>query len=125
MVFAGGRPALTAILLFLRQDITVKIAEAEYAGFYGILDKLKRRTEIVESNESNNFRPKNEAYMGQNKMCIFSNPCNPTGITKVGADLDDFVQRASQPGHGALIDEAYEMFHDKPESALRYVKNID
>jgi aminotransferase len=63
--------------------------------------------------------------MGKNKMCIFSNPCNPTGITKVGADLKDFVDRASQPEHGALIDEAYEMFHENPTSALKYVKNID
>lgn len=26
MVFAGGRPALTAIMLFLRQDVTMRIA---------------------------------------------------------------------------------------------------
>jgi aspartate/methionine/tyrosine aminotransferase len=64
MVFAGGRPALMAVLLFLRSDITIKIAEAEYAGFYGILDKLNKKTEIIASNESNNFRPSNAAYMG-------------------------------------------------------------
>lgn len=87
MVFAGGRPALMALMLFLRKDVIIRIAEAEYAGFYGILEKLGKKTEIVESNESNNFRPANSAYMGQNRMAIFSNPCNPTGITKVGADL--------------------------------------
>ena len=58
-------------------------------------------------------------------MPLLSNPCNPTGITKSGDELKDFVKRASKAGHGALIDEAYEMFYKEPISSLKYIKNIN
>merc|ERR1740117_1095601 len=70
--------------------------------------------------------PTNSDYIrGTKRMALFSNPCNPTGITKKGAELEDFVKRASEPGCGALIDKAYEMFHDKPVSSLEYIRDID
>jgi histidinol-phosphate/aromatic aminotransferase/cobyric acid decarboxylase-like protein len=80
----------------------------------------------VPSNEANGFKPSNQDYMnGDRSMAIFSNPCNPTGITRSGAELEDFVRRASASERGALIDEAYEFFHDEPVSSLQYVKDID
>ena len=55
-----------------------------------------------------------------------SNPCNPTGVATVGADLRALVEAYSVPGRGALIDEAYEFYGDpEPESALRHVRDID
>ena len=33
-------------------------------------------------------------------MPLLSNPCNPTGITKSGEELKDFVKRTSKAGHG-------------------------
>eukprot|EP00339_Tiarina_fusa_P016977 CAMPEP_0117016838 /NCGR_PEP_ID=MMETSP0472-20121206/13237_1 /TAXON_ID=693140 ORGANISM="Tiarina fusus, Strain LIS" /NCGR_SAMPLE_ID=MMETSP0472 /ASSEMBLY_ACC=CAM_ASM_000603 /LENGTH=58 /DNA_ID=CAMNT_0004721045 /DNA_START=35 /DNA_END=211 /DNA_ORIENTATION=+ len=58
-------------------------------------------------------------------MAMFSNPSNPTGHTKFGDELEDFVKRASSTGKGALIDEAYEMIFKDPVSSLKYIRNID
>lgn len=40
MVFAGGKPALWAVLLFLKRDVTVRIGQAEYPAYYAMLDRL-------------------------------------------------------------------------------------
>ena len=55
MVFAGGRPGLVAILLFLESDITVRIASTEYTPYYDMLRLLKLDYELVNSNEENQF----------------------------------------------------------------------
>jgi aspartate/methionine/tyrosine aminotransferase len=54
-----------------------------------------------------------------------SNPCNPTGVTRDGEDLKRLVSAAESGRIGLLADEAYELFHDEPVSALRYVRDID
>jgi aminotransferase len=64
-------------------------------------------------------QPSNPAFI------LKSNPCNPTGVTWTGEELRSLVDLCSQPGWGGLIDEAYEFFHHQPESALRYVQDID
>jgi aspartate/methionine/tyrosine aminotransferase len=56
---------------------------------------------------------------------MLSNPCNPTGITKSGETLRALVEAASFGSLGLLVDEAYEMFHTPPVSALKYINNID
>ena len=59
-------------------------------------------------------------------MLIKSNPCNPTGVATRGDALRDLVQAFSAPGRGALLDEAYEFYGvPEPESALRYIDDID
>ena len=43
-----------------------------------------------------------------------------------GDSLRQLIQNFSQPGRGALFDEAYEFYCDpEPESALKYIENID
>ena len=42
MIFAGGRPGLTALLMFLQPDIEVQIASTEYTPYYDMLRLLKR-----------------------------------------------------------------------------------
>ena len=129
MVFAGGRPGLLAVLMFLSKDITVRVPSTEYTPYYDILEFLKVKYSLVNSTEDNLFSPSVEELVGgkiKDKQLIFlSNPSNPTGITKRGDDLKELVERASLGKSGLLIDEAYELISSPPCSAMRYVKNID
>jgi len=129
MVFAGGRPALIAIMMLLQRDIEITIASTEYTPYLDMLKCMRLSYSIVESNKANKFMPTNSAYFtagGRKKiMPLISNPCNPTGITRAGHNLADFVAMAEKPNMGALIDEAYEMMHSPPVSALQYVQDLD
>ena len=40
-------------------------------------------------------------------MPIISNPGNPSGHTRFGAELEELVAMAEQPKCGILLDEAY------------------
>jgi len=42
MIFAGGRPGLIALLLFLNNDIKVRIASTEYTPYYDMLELLHK-----------------------------------------------------------------------------------
>lgn len=129
MVFAGGRPGIVAVLLFLDPDVTVRVASTEYTPYYDMLGLLKRPYTLVQSGAENGFRPPiedyTEALASGRSLIVISNPCNPTGITRDGEELEALVRAASREGTGLLIDEAYELFHEEPVSALRYVRNID
>ena len=41
MIFAGGRPALVSILMFLKKDIQINIAYTEYTPYYYMLKILR------------------------------------------------------------------------------------
>ncbi|MDH3734406.1 MAG: pyridoxal phosphate-dependent aminotransferase [Gemmatimonadota bacterium] len=128
MIFAGGRPGLIASLLFLEPDIAIRIASTEYTPYYDMLQLLGRPTSLVPSGVENGFFPSVEDYLGDGagrQLILLSNPCNPTGVTRDGADLEGLVQAAGSGDVGLLIDEAYELFHEPPVSALRYVEDID
>lgn len=131
-LFAGGRPGLLTTLLLLQQNVTVLIEETEYTPYYDKLKLLNRKYELVPSHEGNRFRPTLDNYaqlrkaVGGPTLAIRSNPCNPTGVTWSGDDLQQFVSFASTSGHGAIIDEAYEFFSEVGAvSAMEYIKNID
>ena len=129
MVFAGGRPALLSTLLFLEKGIGIKIASTEYTPYFDILEGLSVPYELVDSDIENQFCPSLDSYTSpgshQRTMMLLSNPCNPTGITRTGADLEALVAAASTPSCGLLIDEAYEMFHRPPISALAHIDDIN
>ena len=128
MVFAGGRPAIIATLLFLKPDTPVRIAETEYTPYYDILEGLGRQYSLVSSGEANGFRPSIDDYLddsGGKALVMASNPCNPTGHTRTGDELKALVDAACSGRMGVLVDEAYELFHEDPVSALQYVRNID
>ncbi len=128
MIFAGGRPALVAVLYFLDREISVRIASTEYTPYYDMLERLGRSWTMVPSHEGNRFTPAIDDYIaGTNgrSLAMLSNPCNPTGVTRQGDELERLVKAASGENIGLLIDEAYELFHDQPISALRYADNID
>lgn len=126
-VFAGGRPAIFAILAFLLEDVKVAIEETEYTPYYDLLKVLRREHVLIPSNVANRFRPTLRDHPQASRVLLVrSNPCNPTGVVTAGEDLERLVASYSQPGRGALIDEAYEFFCDpEPVSALRYVRDID
>ncbi len=129
MVFAGGRPGIFALLLFLESDVQVRIAETEYTPYHDMLRLLGRQPSIVRSDPRNGCRPDVEEYADvpadRRFLVLLSNPCNPTGITREGEDLRRLVRLADSGRAGLLVDEAYELFHDAPVSALRYVEDID
>ena len=129
MIFAGGRPALVAVLFFLEREITVRIASTEYTPYFDMLERLGRAWSLVPSHEANRFTPPMAEYLAasasERSLVLISNPCNPTGVTRHGADLERLVRSASSDSAGLLIDEAYELFHDEPVSALSYAGDID
>jgi aminotransferase len=129
MVFAGGRPALVAVLLFLEEGITVRVASTEYTPYHDLLRLLRRPVSLVPSTAQNRFHPPVEAYTagqpGARHLMLMSNPCNPTGVTRSGDELRQLVQTACSDGAGLLIDEAYEMFHEPPVSAMAHINDIE
>ena len=129
MIFAGGRPGLLAILTLLYDDIQIRIASTEYTPYYDMLELIKCKYSIVESGVENGFYPSVSDYKGENsstrKLILLSNPCNPTGITRSGEELNNLVNEVAHGDSGLLIDEAYELFHNPPISAVKYIKNIN
>ena len=127
MIFAGGRPAIIASLLFLDPEITVRIASTEYTPYYDMLERLGKPYDLVPSGVENDFKPSTEDYLaGEGRsLIITSNPCNPTGITRTGPELEKLVAAGVSGRAGVLVDEAYELFHSPPVSALQYVDSID
>jgi aspartate/methionine/tyrosine aminotransferase len=131
-VFAGGRPAIFATLAFLLPETTVLVEETEYTPYFDVLRILDRQHRLIPSNPENRFRPgladceRAAGNAATPVLLLKSNPCNPTGVATTGTDLAQLVQHFSQPGRAALFDEAYEFYCDpEPESALRYVRDID
>ena len=129
MIFAGGRPGLIALLMFLEKDIQVRIASTEYTPYYDMLRLMNREYELIDSTIENKFNPTIDQYIGNDsnmrKLILLSNPCNPTGTTRHGNELKELVEKASFSENGLLVDEAYELFHTPPVSALEYIKDID
>jgi aminotransferase len=131
-VFAGGRPAIFAILAFLESGTSVAVAETEYTPYYDLLKLLDIPMVLIPSNSENRFRPSVSDHdaapaTGTSRvMLLKSNPCNPTGVATTGDELRHLVESCSVKGRGALFDEAYEFYCDpEPVSAMRYIRNID
>ena len=128
MVFAGGRPGLMALLMFLKPDIQIQIAATEYTPYYDMLTIMNRDYNIIQSNINNNFFPSLDEYLNntnKRKLVLLSNPCNPTGVTRSGSELRQLVEKTSFSNNGLLVDEAYELFHSPPVSSLQYISDID
>ena len=129
MVFGGGRPGLVALLMFLQSDIHIRIGATEYTPYYDMLRLLQREYSLVDSHAENHFFPSAEDYIDTDdsirNLVMLSNPCNPTGITRTGVELESLVDKASYGSFGLLVDEAYELFHDPPVSALDYIEDIN
>ena len=129
MIFAGGRPGLAAVLLFLEAGIRVRIASTEYTPYFDLLRLLDRPYDTVASGPQNGFAPPVAELIRRDPaarhLLLLSNPCNPTGVTRHGAELEEIVTAARDGEIGLLVDEAYELFHDEPVSAMKYVRRID
>ncbi len=131
-IFAGGRPAILAILTFLVDGTTVAVEETEYTPYFDMLRLLGRPHHLIPSHAGNRFRPGLDDHdvaplPGTKRVLLLkSNPCNPTGVAATGDRLAALVELSRRPGRAALFDEAYEFFCDpEPVSALRYVGDID
>jgi len=150
MCFSGGRPALAGIMAFLQNDVEINIVNPAWPAYIDLMKGLGVKYNLVEANRENGFFPKNEMFfkdysstlngnkanigmewVKRKKMAVLPNPCNPTGHTRHGAtgdwSLGDMCARAeADPENlGILFDEAYEMFHHNPVSAVEYIKDID
>ena len=129
-VFAGGRPAIYTTLAFLKEHSTVLVEETEYTPYWDVLNNLKRKYKIIQSNEENNFRPtvntyKNAQSEGESVFLLKSNPCNPTGVTFAGEELKQLVEFFSESNNGGIFDEAYEFMANPAVSAMQYIEDIN
>lgn len=133
MVFAGGRPGIYTVLAFLKKHVEVRIGNVEWPAYLDILTQTQTSWRVVPFTKENGFHPPNSAYFDRtglnaktHLMPVISNPGNPTGHTRSGAELAELIAMAEQPGNGILLDEAYEMFHaSQGVSGIRFVKNLD
>merc|ERR1719499_58211 len=132
MVFAGGRPGIYTVLAFLKDHFQVRIGNAEWPAYLDIMTQTDTAWKVVPFTKENGFHPPNSAYFDRsglndkvNLMPIISNPGNPTGHTRWGAELKELMEMAEQPKNGILLDEAYEMFHSPSVSGIQYVKDLD
>ena len=129
-VFAGGRPAIYATLAFLKEDTTVLVEETEYTPYWDALNNLKKKYKVIQSNESNNFRPDVSTYKscqsdGESVFLLKSNPCNPTGVTLAGEELKQLVDFFASTGNGGIFDEAYEFMASPAVSAMQHIGDIN
>jgi aminotransferase len=135
-IFAGGRCGIYITLSLLQDSYQILLEEAEYTPYYDLMVHFKKNYQIIPSNVQNNFTPSIETYRSaaaapsssssqQKAFILKSNPCNPTGVTRTGLELQQFVEFCSEPNHGGLFDEAYEFFHATPDSVLRYIPDIN
>lgn len=133
MVFAGGRPGIHTVLAFLKGHVEVRIGNVEWPAYLDILTQTNTSWRVVPFTRENGFHPSNAEYFDRTGLNarthlfpVISNPGNPTGHTREGAELEELIALAEQPGNGILLDEAYEMFHASGGvSGLRYVKDLD
>ncbi|MCK5941884.1 MAG: pyridoxal phosphate-dependent aminotransferase [Planctomycetes bacterium] len=133
MVFAGGRPGIYAVMAFLKRHVEVRIGNVEWPAYLDILTQTDTNWRVVPFTRENGFHPPNAAYFDRtglnaktHLLPVISNPGNPTGHTRSGAELEELIGMAEQPGNGILLDEAYEMFHEsRGVSGIRYVKDLD
>lgn len=113
----------------MAKDIRINIASTEYTPYYDLLKHFNRKHSLVTSSEGNLFTPGNEEYFPTDSphltLALLSNPCNPTGITRDGRNLKSLVDLANTENRGLLIDEAYEIFHDQPVSAMEFIDDIN
>ncbi len=133
MVFAGGRPGIYTVLAFLKKHVEVRIGNVEWPAYLDILTQTACSWRVVPFTHENGFHPANAAYFDRqglnaktHLLAVLSNPGNPTGHTRAGAELEELMAMAEQQKNGILLDEAYEMFHaSKGVSGIRYVKDLD
>jgi len=132
MIFAGGRPGIFTVLMFLRDFVQVRIGNAEWPAYLDIMTHNKVDWKVVPFTKENGFHPSNSEYFSReglnaktNIMPIISNPGNPTGHSRAGAELKELIEMAEQDKNGILLDEAYEMYHSPAVSGLQYVKDLD
>ena len=132
MIFAGGRPGIFTVMAFLKKQVKVRIGNIEWPAYLDIMTQTGADYETVAFNKENNFHPKNAEYFDRKNLgvetailSILSNPQNPSGQTRSGAELRELIEIAEQPGNGILLDEAYEMFHSPSVSGIEFVQDLD
>jgi len=132
MIFAGGRPGIFSVLAFLKKHVQVRISTAEWPAYLDIMTAAGTNWACVSCCEENGFHPPNSSYFDRaglnaksHLLPVISNPSNPTGHTRSGAELEELIRMAEQEKNGILLDEAYEMFHSPAVSAIKYVQDLD
>merc|ERR1712072_123442 len=132
MIFAGGRPGILAVLAFLKKHVEVRIGNVEWPAYLDIMEATDTNYRVVPFTKENNFHPPNADYFDRtglnaktHLLPIISNPSNPTGHTRHGAELEELIAMAEENKNGILLDEAYEMFHSPSVSGIQFVKDLD
>ncbi len=132
MIFAGGRPGIFTVMAFLENHVKVRIGSIEWPAYLDILKRTNSDYDTIPFTKKNNFHPSNAEYFNRENlnhdspiMSVLSNPQNPSGQTRSGAELRELIKIAEEPNNGILLDEAYEMFHSPSVSGIEFVNDID
>ena len=82
----------------------MRIGNVEWPAYLDILTATESNWQVVPFNKENGFHPPNSAYFdraGLNSktaiLPVVSNPSNPTGHTRAGAELEELMAMAEQP----------------------------
>jgi len=134
-ISSGGRAGLTRVAASLG-NVHLGHMLPDYTAYEELLDVFKAFIPIpILVRPADGFRLSPEALreevVGQGLGAILlSNPCNPTGHTVCGEDLDTWVRIGRDLGCALIFDEFYShyQYDGEPglvESAARYVENVD
>merc|ERR1719443_1915505 len=103
MIFAGGRPGIFTVLSFLKRHVEVRIGNIEWTAYLDIMEQTGTNWKVVPYHEGNGFHPKNSEYFDRtglnaktHLMPVISNPQNPTGQCRHGAELEELIGMAEQ-----------------------------
>ncbi|MBX7100316.1 MAG: pyridoxal phosphate-dependent aminotransferase [Myxococcaceae bacterium] len=136
-ISGGGRVALTRAAAALGQ-VNLGHFLPDYTAYEELLDVFKAFTAIpilLEGERGYAFTPSDLRKEIQGRglsALLLSNPCNPTGKTVQGEELDQWVRTARELDCALLVDEFYShyIWNAPPgrlpvESAARYVDDVN
>ena len=79
----------------------VRISNTEWPAYLDIMEACKTKWTVVPCHKGNGFHPTNAEYYDRTnlnaKTCLFpiiSNPGNPTGHARAGAELKELIEMA-------------------------------
>ncbi len=134
-IAGGGRAALTRAVASLG-NVNLGHLLPDYTAYEELLEIFKNVTPIpilLDPERGYEFRPEElrREITGRGLgALLLSNPCNPTGRTIAGAELDAWVAAARELDCALLIDEFYSTYvwgggASRTVSAAEFVRDVD
>lgn len=137
-ICAGGRLAMSRVVASLGH-VNVGHFLPDYTAYEELLDIFRVITPIpitLEGSRGYEFTPRDleKEVLGRGlSALLFSNPCNPTGKTVQGEELNQWINETSRLNFALICDEFYShyVWHDRfnPQShmvsAAQYIDDVE